>query len=416
MSPIARGSLLLAILALGLVALALLVLPDQPMVDEHFHQGQIHLFLDGEFRMVPEITVTPGYHLVIAGPAAVFGTRDLLYLRLISAALAMLTVFLAWTWWLRQGAESPLLRSMQILACPLLWPFYVLLYTDLLALVGLLAVLLLADAGRFRIAMLFGLATLFVRQTSVFWLGLIWLMAMHQAGLGAAMSRPVELSRRLAGAGKAIRPALARTWPLLVPLLAFVLFVVVNRGVAVGDRLSHQVGGVYPSQIFFMLLVLWLVLLPLHLANLGRIAGLLRSRLWLVPALVLLGAAYMFSFEVSHHYNLGLPEFHLRNRVLGWLDGDWRWRLFAFPLMAWALLSVALTPLTSKAALWLFPVTVLAMLPAELIEQRYYIPPLVLWLLLRQAQSRAVEWTLLTWFALLSTLIFAAVASTRYFL
>ena len=407
----------LATITICVLTAALLLLPDQLMVDEHFHHGQILFFLAGEFKRVPEITVTPGYHLLVFAPAALLGLDQVFSLRAISTALAASVVMLAWLYWRHVSAELPLLRALQLLACPLLWPFYVLLYTDLLALAALLSVVLLADRRHYKAAAMVGLVALFIRQTNVFWLALIWVMAMHQAGLGAVLlanhRRPIE---RLDHAGRQIWPALKACWPLALPLVAFVIFVLINRGVAVGDRASHQLGGVYPSQLFFMLLVLWLVLLPLHLSNLPRIASLVARRIWIAPALLLLGMIYWFSFEVTHPYNLGLPEFHLRNRVLGWLDGDWRWRLLAFPLMAWTLLSIAASPLRTQSALWLFPVTVLAMLPAELIEQRYYIPPLVLWLLFRQTGSRTVEVSLLIWFALLSAAIFAAASSLRYFL
>lgn len=414
-SPRQAGALLALITACVLL-LALYLLPEQLMVDEHFHHGQILFFLAGEFKLVPEITVLPGYHLAVFGPAALLGVDQVLALRTISTVLGASVILLSWLYWLRHGADLPLLRSLQLLACPLLWPFYVLLYTDLVALAALLAALTLADRQRFRAAVLLGLTALVIRQTNVFWLALLWLMAMHQAGLGAALAAAEGPVPRLRSGVQALLPALKSTWPLLLPLLAFLVFLVLNRGVAVGDRASHQLSGIYPSQVFFMLLVLWWVLLPLHLANLRRIGALLRRHWWIAPALLLLGLFYWFSFAVTHHYNLGMPEFHLRNRVLAWLDHDWRARLLAFPLMAWALLSIAVSPLKERAAVWLFLVTLLAMLPAELIEQRYYIPPLVLWMLFRQPGSRSVEVSLLAWFAALSIAVFSASASLQYFL
>ncbi len=416
MSKTGLSSVLLALITLGILASSLYLLPDQLMVDEHFHHGQIQFFLAGEFKRVPEITVTPGYHLIVSAPAALLGLDQVTALRAISALLASSVIFLAWLYWRAHAAQQPFLRSLQLLACPLLWPFYVLLYTDLLALAALLAVVLLADRQRFKAAACIGLAALFIRQTNVFWLGLVWLMAVHQAGIGTALAAGDNLSDKIRAAGQALVPALKSTWPLLLPLFAFIIFLVLNRGVAVGDRMSHQLGGLYPSQVFFMLLALWLVLLPLHIANLGNIAALVRKRWWIIPALLLLGLYYWFSFAVTHHYNLGLPEFHLRNRVLGWLANDPVARLLAFPLMAWSLLSIAVSPLKEKASIWLFPVTVLAMLPAELIEQRYYIPPLVLWLLFRQPQHKWQEISLLLWFALLSAAFFAAASSLKYFL
>ncbi|MEE4331372.1 MAG: hypothetical protein V2J10_10920 [Wenzhouxiangella sp.] len=412
----------LAVLLLALIAAVLLmsaIYPAEPMVDEHFHLGQIRFINSDEFIRVPELTTPLGYHYSVALPARWLDIDSLTGLRAISAALGLLSVLLAWACVRRSHDDGALMRAFQVLLCPLLWPFYFLLYTDLLSLAVVLLGLLLVLSKRYGLAGLIGIAMLGWRQSNVFWAALLWLMALHQAGLGSVLSQLFDRPRSDSAAHLAdsLRQALKATWPLVLPLLAFGVFLVLNQGVAMGDRAAHQFGArVYPSQVFFMLLTVWLVLLPLHLARLPEVIALLRRRPLIVLALIGLFVLYMASFSVTHFYNLGLPEFHLRNRVLGWLDGDWRWRALGFIGIVWALLTLAVTRLKTPAGYWLYPITLAALLPVELIEQRYYIVPAVFFLLLRERGRPAVEWSLLAWFVMLSAGLTAAFASQRYFL
>jgi alpha-1,2-glucosyltransferase len=411
-------ALLLVALAAAMVLMTA-ILPAEPMVDEHFHLGQIRFINSDEFVRVPELTTPLGYHYSVARPARWLGVDSLTGLRGISAVLGLLAVVLAWACVHRGHGDGALMRAFQVLLCPLLWPFYFLLYTDLVSLSVVLAGLLFVLSGQYLIAGLIGIAMLGWRQSNVFWAALLWLMALHQAGLGPALSHllPGKQHGMLQNPGETALRALKATWPLALPLLAFIVFLVVNQGVAMGDRLAHQFGArIYPAQIFFLLLTAWLVLLPLHLARLADIVGLLRQRPLIIVGLIALFVGYMASFSVTHVYNLGLPEFHLRNRVLAWLDGDWLWRALAFIGMAWTLLTLAVTRLKTSSGYWLYPVTVAALLPVELIEQRYYIVPMVFFLLLRERGRPSVEWSLLIWFALLSAGLTAAIASQRYFL
>ena len=409
--------LLLTLAAAGVLMTA--VLPTEPVVDEHFHLGQIRLINSDDFARVPELTTPLGYHYSVALPARWLGIDSLTGLRAISAVLGLLAVLLAWACVRRSHDDGALTRAFQVLLCPLLWPFYFLLYTDLVSLAVVLIGLLLVLSKRYGLAGLVGVAMLGWRQSNVFWAGLFWLMALHQAGLGSVLAQRVgawDRSRRRQ-TGRELLGALQATWPLIAPLMAFVVFVIVNQGVAMGDRGAHQFGArVYPSQVFFLLLTVWLILLPLHLACWPAIGRLLRKRPIVIVGLLGLFGLYMATFSVTHFYNLGLPEFHLRNRVLGWLDGHWAWRALAFIGMAWSVLTLAVTRLRPAAGYWLYPVTVAALLPVELIEQRYYIVPMVLFLLLRERHGRRVEWALLAWFIVLSAALTAAIASERYFL
>jgi len=399
-----RGALILLAAALASAAVMLNILPNAPMVDEHFHHGQILLINSDEFQRVPELTTPLGYHHSVAWLARLFNVDSVNGLRAISAFLGLSSVFLAWAYLRQNRSELPVLRSLQILLCPLLWPFYFLLYTDLASLSLVLAALSLFSAGFFWPTALVGIAMLAWRQNNIVWSGLFWLTQFQAAW-------PAR------GDAAALRPWITRSCILALPMVAFLGFLIINRGVAMGDHAMHEIGQeLHPAQIWFLLLVFWLVLLPLHIGSLGESIQWLRKNPWRVLPVLAVPALVILSFDVTHPYNLALPEFHLRNGLLRLLDTDWRLLLFGSIAMTWSVLTLIVTRVRSPIGLWLYPVTVVALLPVELIEQRYYIVPIVLFLLFRKARDTRVEIALLLWFLILSSGLTAAIASTRYFL
>jgi len=399
-----RGVLILLAAALASAAAMLSILPDGPMVDEHFHHGQILLINSDESQRVPELTTPLGYHHSVALLARLFNVESVYGLRAISAFLGLISVFLAWAYLRQKRSALPVLRSLQILVCPLLWPFYFLLYTDLASLSLVLAALSLFSAGLFWPSALVGIAMLAWRQNNIVWSGLFWLTHFQTAW-------PTR------GDAAALRPWIIRTCILALPMVAFLGFLIINRGVAMGDHAMHEIGQkLHPTQVWFLLLVFWLILLPLHIASLGESIRWLRKSLWRMLLILALPALVMISFDVTHPYNLALPEFHLRNGVLRLLDTDWRLLLLGSIAMTWSVLTLIVTRVRSPIGAWLYLVTAIALLPIELIEQRYYIVPIVLFLLFRKARATAVEVALLLWFLILSSGLTAAIASTRYFL
>jgi alpha-1,2-glucosyltransferase len=399
-----RDIAILLLVVAASIGLMLTALPGSPMVDEHFHHGQILDIVDGDFERVPELTTPLGYHRSVAALARLTNAESVTALRALSALLGLSCVFLVWLYLRGQAAPLPLLRSLQVLFCPLLWPFYFLLYTDMSSLGLVLIAVNLFSAGLLWQTALVGLLMLAWRQNNIVWSALFWIAHFQSRWpTGEPLARWRQFFRRSA--------------LLATPMLAFVGFVWLNEGIALGDHAMHQIGrALHLSQIWFCLLVFWIVLLPLHLACLGEIVAWLRARWWRLGLMLALPALVMVSFEVTHPYNLALPNFHLRNGLLHWLVQDWRALLIGAAAMAWSVLTLIVTPLKQPLGRWLYPVAALALLPVELIEQRYYIVPIVLFLLLRQPGNPRLEQALLLWFIILSAILSAAIASTRFFL
>src|SRR5262249_52434071 len=157
----------------------------------------------------------------------------------------------------------------------------------------------------------------------------------------------------------AVREHLRRGWLYLLGIAGFVLFVIVNRGVAIGDREHHPPFRFHSDSVFFGLFIVFVVFLPLHLANLPRIARLLRARPWwllIVGALCLL---FWFGTSFDHPYNTW--RFCLHNKVVDRLDDTDLNRMLFFLTTAFALLSLAVTRLSEPSFSLLYPLAVLSL-------------------------------------------------------
>ena len=347
--------------------------------DETYHYAQLHLFLRGDFRIFREyLTTLPGYHAAVAALLWLVGADSLGAARTINAlfALAAAAAFHAIRRLLWPGTET--VGTAQFLLLPILAPFFFLVYTDVLALALLLWAVYLALTHRHRWAALALLALVFVRQNEIVWTPFVALLA--------------AWPRLRAHGWRAWRELLASLWPYALPVLAFCAFWMWNGTIS----LSHEQAQLHPltfrSGNPCFALVLCAVLLPLQtLLASGDFVAALRARAWL--ALLPLGVALVFwyTFHADNPYNTFGPEIYPRNALLLMIDHATAWRAGAALLAALAACTLCVTRLRPAGAFWLAPAALLALAASWLIDQRYAMVPLVLWLALREHRARGVE-------------------------
>lgn len=400
---------LLALLALSMLAL----LPNQPIADELIHLPQIQSFMSGSMALNGIVAMPPGFHFTIASVAGLLQLHTLTELRLINTVITLLCPILCWAYLRLDGAKFPEVRSTQILTSPIIWPFYFLLYTDLSSLFLILIGLILVKKRYLVAAALICTISLAFRQNNIFWIVLLWLIAVSNLNPRLDLIQKTDLITP--GMLKGLALSLKNTAIFLLPLLAFGVFIYLNGGVAMGNKDIHQASGLFPTQVFFCLLVLWIILLPLHIHNLPAIFFLIFKHKFIIMGLGILAAIYLQTFNVSHPYNFP-SDYFIRNWMLYKLKDHFAWRLLAFIPMAWVLLSLATTKLKDPAYYWLYPITLISLLPVHLIEQRYYIIPLALFLLFRSPLSRFWEALLLLWGIFLSALATHGITSMKIFL
>jgi alpha-1,2-glucosyltransferase len=364
-------------------------------VDERNHLNQIQRYLAGNF--VTTSTASGGFHAVAAAFARVTGLASQEGIRLFVVLIAGATILT-----FRSLAESvdrltSTMRTLQFTLFPLLFPFWFVIYTDVFALLLLLPAVVALTRHRFHLTGILGALGIAVRQTSVVWLAMlaVWTATVNR-------DRPLPLlARRLASFATAA--------------VLFGLFVLANRGVAIGDRDSHPEMELHTENLLFMAVCFCLLFFPLIVSRLRRIVE-------LPPALVAgvsLGSALLFfgTFRVDHPYNAVMSEdVFVRNGMLRVMTSSTLAGIASAAIVAVAVLALMVIRLRQPVHYLIYPFAALSVMPVWLIEQRYYLPAFALFMAFREPASPAVERAILAVNAALSLYLFAGVVQGRFFL
>jgi len=410
---------LLALMGIGLFFALLLkfLMPLEVIADEVFHLAQIILFSSSQSYILTQLTMPPSYHWIIGNLSALFLVDTFSGIRFISGLCSFVSVLLAWRFLEQHKPSFPFIQALQLLAAPLLWPFFWVLYTDIPALASIFFALLLVNKRQYLAAALMCVISLLFRQHNIFWALLMWVIALGQEGVWQQWRSRMMAHQKgwITQCADLLWQAMRKTSAFAIPIVLFIGFLYWNEGITLGDKDNQKFGGLYPLQPFFFLLLFGFICLPLHLYQLPKIWTLLTKHYW--PWLMLAGLffVYMITFKIVHPHNFP-SDYFLRNWLLYFLNDHFRYKVLAFGFIALSLLSLVVSPLRSSTYYWLFPISLLALLPVSLIEQRYYIIPFSLWMLFRLPQKMWIENILLGWFALMSAVLTRGIIKMQFFL
>jgi alpha-1,2-glucosyltransferase len=402
------GLILVTALLIGLVS----VLRLPAMADEAIHAEQIRRFARGDWTIVEWLTTIPGYHAIIAGISHVAGKASVPAMRLYSflLSIAALVVLFLLCRGARDGRAPE--RILQIAFLPILFPLFFLIYTDVASVLFLAAALFLHERRHYSLAGVAGFLGVLIRQSNILWVGYLSVLL---------AKRLLELAPPAAGA--TARRHVIRLWPVaraitvhgaayILTIGAFLAFVVVNGGVAIGDRDMHPFPGVYLSNIYFALFLTFVFFLPLHLVQLREIARIvLRPRMLIgVAAFVPL---FLYTFTPDHPYNQ--LDFWLHNRLLMFFGASTATKLLLLVPALVAVFSLAAVPFRGQSKMLLFAFSAMSLLVVWHVEQRYYIVPMVLFLLFREQRTLRFEWAMAAYLAVLAAALHLTLRSGAAF-
>jgi len=279
----------------------------------------------------------------------------------------------------------------------LLLPFHWLIYTDVLAALFVVAIVVAELEHRPVTAGLLGIPAMLVRQSNI---------------AVVAASPFIDLSRRLptgSWAGgerlkRELRLWVAAHWANGLSISLFVLFVAWNGRVSIGPREAHT-AALTTSAIAFCLATFAVCCLPLILWTVWvcLVDVTRRPPARVVAAIVMCAVIGATVFRASHHWN-SLEEcpWLIRNHFVLWLQtSHWGWipvgRLLLCLLLGTAGVTLAATPLVPGCGLFVLISWILIVAPFQLIEPRYSLAPIVLWLGMRRTTVAVVEWLQFAW-------------------
>jgi alpha-1,2-glucosyltransferase len=395
-----RSPLLLMAIAITALVWFLIFFRNTPLlVDEHENFRQITNFTNFHFKLL-EISAMPGYHVVIASVLKATGANSIYAIRIINALIGLLSVWIFFLLVNKLDKTNRFQKSLHYLFFPILFMFFILMYTDVLSLLLVMATLLYTIDRRYVLAGLFGIASMLIRQNNVIW-NAFFLALIYIEHFGWTLN------------WNNCKAILKKAWPFFAGFVLFTLFVIINKGVAIGDASRHPAFKLSSGNLFYFLYCSLILFLPLHIANLPAIYKLVTRRIWVVPVSIFL--IFWLTFRNDHPYNLIEEHYFFRNLVLTQIFSNVKlWFIFFFGCL-FALLSFSVTPFLNKNHYLLYPFTILFLVPSWLIEQRYYLIPMILFLAFRKTENKYLEIALLAWFWLILFFLLPLVASVRMF-
>ncbi|XP_078535987.1 dol-P-Glc:Glc(2)Man(9)GlcNAc(2)-PP-Dol alpha-1,2-glucosyltransferase [Lissotriton helveticus] len=397
-----------------------------PYMDEIFHVQQAQLYCAGRFReWDPMITTLPGLYLVSIGivkpaawllgwPASVVCSAAML--RFVNLLFSVGNLYLLYSLVCRihykdKGATSfkKILSAFTLSMFPVLYFFTFLYYTDAGSTFFVLFSYFMCLCGNHKTAALLSFGAVWFRQTNIIWtlfcggslvaerVSDAWTAELKDARQAPPKGSLSEAARGVQFLIKHLMKftnlkALAfLTWPYLVVIFTFVVFVVVNGGIVVGDRSNHEACLNVPQLFYFFAFTLAFSF-PCLMLSPGRIADFIQS-VWRQPVryLLLTAACLLLVWQCTHVHKYLLADnrhytFYIWQRIF---QKHALAKFVAVPVYVFAGWNV-LDELKGKSVFWnlMFLACLLAAtIPQKLLEFRYFILPYLIYRLNVQVPS-----------------------------
>lgn len=386
-------------------------------VDEKFHVPQTVEYCDGNFYdWDPKITTLPGLYVFAALVLAPINLCKFTWLRFLNVLLTNCNFFLALKYIrlmndkknkkvsnesLRDDIEY--LTAWNITFFPPLFFWFFLYYTDIFSVTLILTMLLLHANDRHALCALAGAYSIFVRQTNVIWVALLGIekgltiiedltkKPQHTNTLNIIPCVKslynifkAEAKRGMISFLKFILSTSKTIIPDFLVLLSFVIFLIYNGGIVVGDRTAH-VPTIHLPQLFYYSVFAsafsWPYILP-HLSSFSK---------FLYKHFILSFCLLCLITLIVHYNTLVHPYILADNRHYSfyiWKNLMNKYFFFKYSLVPFyffaiyaVLKSLSHLRLLLSAAYVLCVVVVLV--PQLLLEPRYFIIPYI-WFRIRQ--------------------------------
>lgn len=354
--------------------------------DEGFHTPQIWSFYHIEPKIHDSLTMLPVYHAAIASLLKISGFFSVPFARFLHMLLSALTLPLFYALCRRLQQGTPDSRTLLMLSSPIILPFFSLIYTDIPALLLMLLCVYFTVRLKYVAAAFFGLFAILTRQTNLIWVAFCgcYLIALYYQDRGLAGFKDFKTG---------LLPLFWRLLPYGAVSIIAVLFFLFRGGVAVGDSDQHTIG-INLSNLYFMMITFWLLFLPHNILRSREIYLLIKGSPKLWYFLIGLFLLYMATYNNQHQYNSFGLDFYLRNIMLHYTVAFPAAKALTFIPVIWMGMSFYLYWKRAENQLILGLVyffAALSVVPLPLIEQRYYIVALTMFLIFKPEDERTTD-------------------------
>lgn len=403
--PTRKNAALIAVSGvLCLLALLFAQSATRLVADESVHVPQIQWLLQGRFDAHPLLTTIPGFHLAMAGVLKLLAIDSVASMRAIGLAFGIVAALVFWRIRRKLGDASAVRSAALLFFLPFLYPYYFLIYTDVLSLALVLGAMLATLERRHLLSALALLLAIAVRQNNVLWAGFMPLFALWPT-LREANWRPWRCP------GDCARVI----WPYLLPVAAFLGYWAWNGTISLSKQVAdgHPDLRLHVGNIYFSLF-LFFVFFPQDVwIGAKRFGAALRRNPWwlLVPVVIIAFAKLKGSYD-----NTQFTDYFIRNWIIQTVRyGDWERWAFAV-VVALSACSIAFVRFSVGQAWLIYPFSIFYLGSSWLIENRYSIIPFALWMALRTTGSDLADRVRLAVWVLVSQFFVWGIFSGRFML
>lgn len=352
---------------------------DAPYMDEVFHVRQTQKYCDGKFKeWDPKITTFPGLYVISSVLGHFVGSCELSVLRSINMFFltACIPVFYRLSKLLDH--KNPWSMAMACTLFPLHFFYSSLFYTDTASVFFTFGALLFGLLNNRFLRFLFSVAAVSVRQTNIVWVAYIAGFCLLKQQQPKSFSQGRLLLNM-------VRSAPSAAWEILLLLVLFAFFLIKNGSVVIGDKQHHAPILHWVQPLYFVgymsiafAPVCWtLRALRFSLESVSKhpfrvcIVG-------LIMCFLISNFTYVHPFILAdnRHY-----VFYIWRRIVNYRPWS-RYALVAIYLHAGRCMHAALRENSAVSLLLYTGGTVLVLVPAHLLELRYFSTPALLLVLL----------------------------------
>lgn len=345
--------------------------PDAHM-DEVFHVKQLEVYLSNDFfNWDPKITTLPGLYLFYYVCLKLTFLHKAFGLLHLCRVLNSLLYFPLWILCKRISKNSAEL----VLLFPALFMSSFLYYTDTISLIACLLSLYLRRYNRV-LALIGAFFAVLCRQTNVVWIG-------YFAGLEVFKEFKVEEFGDLVRVVKGFRRVLEKFYCDLVVALGFLVFLYWNNGIAVGDRDSHRPVP-HLAQICYLFLI-GLFYIPFKNLNIKQY---IISPEFIISIPVF--AFFINNFSFAHPYLLS-DNTHYTFYIWKNIINPFGRLLLPYYALGFSMMKQG----KSIEFYWWLLCSSMVLVPAHLLEPRYFITPLTFYLIQHDTQPSLIRKVLL---------------------
>ncbi|AAS51782.2 ADL138Cp [Eremothecium gossypii ATCC 10895] len=386
-----------------------------PFIDEKFHVGQTVRYLAGRWReWDSKITTPPGLYVIgwavqrTVGLLVGWNTLSLLRLSNVIGGLVV------WPWFVLRPLyffNALAFWPATLSVFPLLTSYYFLYYTDVWSTILIVGSLTLAvtvpfgERASIWASAICGLLSCLFRQTNIVWNAFVLVVVLERRTMIHKGFNSLRINNYLKLIIHGIENWNSLVLPYAVNFALFLIFLLYNGSVTLGDKSSH-VAGFHLVQMFYCLLFITFFSVPVWFCRsflLNYVSRTVVYPIWTIFEILGIMMIIRF-FTVVHPYLLADNRhiaFYLFKKLIGrnrflkyfvmapiyhfstfvYLEAVRPTVFFFHPILPIEVKSPVDLPLQFTHISWsaLIICTLLTVVPSPLFEPRYYILPYIFW-------------------------------------